>query len=185
GTHEVLVEAEGGGEKATAKFDVRVRRLPASLAVAAPPEVQVRPAGENHLTIRVLRERFAGPITLRFAGDKEGLTFGAVPLPAADDKLVAPLTADRTAKAGQREIELTAVGSDASAGTKFRVVVLEPPPPPPTTAPVTPSAGWSWLELARTAGWTALLAVGLALALVMGQNYFLGKRLFGATEAKI
>src|SRR5262249_25503664 len=83
GTYEFLAEATsegdnpssrfGSGEKASAKFDVRVRAVPPSLAVAVPGEVEVYVGGENSLGVRLRRDRFNSPVNLRFSGDVDGV----------------------------------------------------------------------------------------------------------------
>lgn len=169
--YKMDVTAECDGEKAKATFEVEVR---ATLAVAASPAVEVYPGGDNKLAVRVNRNGFAGPVGLRLFGETDGLRLGEVSIGSDASEATISLAADKTAVPGERKIELEADGGKGVdvVRTSFRVKVHEP-------------IGFSWLELLRTSGWTGLLAVGLALALVMGQNYFLGKRLLDASAAKI
>jgi hypothetical protein len=169
GEFEARAEASAGGLVVSAPFRVRVRAAPPSLRVALPGAIDVHPGGENRLPVRIRRDRFTGPVTLSGEGPG-GVALETTTIPAGQTEAELRLTADGQSAPGEGELKVHAGAAAAAADGVLRVRVHAPPPG---------MGNWSWVELARIAGWTALLAVGLSAALVVGQNSFLGRRRLG------
>jgi hypothetical protein len=174
GTRHLTVRARPNDSwlEETATFELKVTDPPAVLRLAAPSELEVPRSGTNTLPLRLARANFPGPVVLRLAGDLAGLTAPEVSVAEDSSEAEVPVTATGAAP-GRRELTVWARGE---AG-KPEVSV-------PLALTVKASApAWSWLLLGVIGLWTALLAVGLALALVMGQNRFLARPLLSGRQA--
>jgi hypothetical protein len=169
GERTIAVTAKNGAVEAKSSMKVMVQRLPSILQVSLPPAVEVNQGGKNRFTVQIGRTRFKGPVRLVFTGDDTGLTLAEQMISADADKIEVPVSAESRAEPGERRITVQASAPGVTADGSFTVKLNK-------VARAADNA-WSWTEVLRIGGWTALLAVGLALALVCGQNFYLNKPL--------
>jgi hypothetical protein len=170
----VKVTATHGSTQAEGKLTLRVNAVPVGMRLALPSQVEVNPNGKNQITVLVVRDYFTAPATLTFAGDLEGLDFPEVQLPADCTEATVELSALPIALPGERTVKVIAHSGGVQTEAGFSLAVIQPTGP-----------GWSWSMVPVIGGWTALLAVCLALALVMGQNRSLGRPLLSGRQAAV
>ena len=170
GDRSLRLVAQAGTEKSEAAVKLTIATAPPVLRLSVPDEIRIQQHCRNQFPYRLVRERFSGPVTLTFAGDlagmtptslvvDEGITDGEIGL-AVDDAAI-----------GTRKIEVAATGAGVHAIETFRLTIAAPSGPQ-----------WSWWMILRTGLWTALLAGGLALFLVAGQNRYVGRPLLSLRE---
>ncbi len=182
--YKVSVLANGERHEFSGNVSAKVRKvlvcefdvLPPSLKLAVPSEMRIDPKGENTLPLRILREGFTGPVEIRLDGDLSGIRPSESSIPEDRDDFEIVLVATDAA-VGSRDIRVKASGRNAGGGAvdaegALTLIVARP----------APKSTWSW-TLALVIGlWTALLAVGLSLALVIGQNRYLGRPFLSTRE---
>jgi hypothetical protein len=171
GDRSLRLVALAGAERSEATVKLTIAPAPAILRLSVPDEIRIKPHGRNLFPYRLVRERFAGPVTLTFSGDLAGMTPTSFVVDEATTDGEIPLVAG-DATIGTRTIEVTATGAGVHAAQTFRLSVAAPTGPP-----------WSWWMILCIGLWTALLACGLALALVAGQNRYVGRPLVSLREA--
>ncbi|MCI0702620.1 MAG: hypothetical protein L0241_16170, partial [Planctomycetia bacterium] len=176
GTRTFKLVAEGKHGKIEEPCNVTVEIPPTALQLAAPKSVSVPAGGDNRLTVRVAREWFDGPVTVR-AITPTGVTARELTIPAGQEEGELVLAVKGEQGEGAFPVTLTAEGGTAKAETKLTLEVLPLPPP---SAPA-----WSWRMVIVIGLWTALLAVGLSLALVVSQNRYLGRSWVSGRQAAI
>jgi hypothetical protein len=164
--------ATAGTVHAESRMRLTVNAVPPVLRLAVPTEIQVSQGGQNDLPVRIARERFGGPVMIRLVGDLEGVSPQEFILPAGREQDDIPLTATGAAL-GTRDIQVIAVGDGVRADAALKLVIA---------APAAPGAQWSWWLVLIIALWTALLAGGLSLALVVGQNWYLSRSLLSVGQ---
>jgi hypothetical protein len=143
------------------------------IRLALPGEVSINAGNRNEMKVLIARDRCSSAVTLRCEGDLEGLSFPEVVIPAERTEADIVLTAASSTREGVRNIKVLASCSEARAEDTFRL----------TVGPALQT--WSWLMVYITGLWTALLAVGLVLALVAGQNRSLGRSLLPGQHALV
>ena len=175
GTHEIGVTASNEAGTACTKghIPVRVNAIPPSLQLSAPAEVHVNQGADIPMKVLVGRNHFTGPVTVRFSGGSEGITLPEVTIPAERTEQEVKVAARSDAPEGQQTVQIIA-GSGGTPPVKatpvdLKVIVDK--------GFVVAKMQWSWPIVLATGLWTGLLAAGLALALVMGQNRYLGRPL--------
>jgi hypothetical protein len=175
GTRRIQVVAKIDKARAEAPLLVQLLEAPTALRIAAPAEVPLNAGGSNTLLLRVARDHCAEPVAIRFEGDLEGLTFGEAVVPPDKSEIEVTAEATEDVRLTPRQVKAVATGGTASAQCEFRVALS------PATVEAAP-AEWSWRDVLTTGGWTAILAVSLAWALVMAQNRYQGKRLMSLRQ---
>ncbi|MCE9565108.1 MAG: hypothetical protein K8U57_24010 [Planctomycetes bacterium] len=174
GSRKVRVAASGAHGKVEADCLVTVNIPSASLQLAVPKTVIVQAGESNRMTVRIARDWFDAPVYVRSRA-ANGVTIGGAIIPADRDSTELGVSAGPEAKEGTFTITLAANGGTATAETAVVVEVRPVPPAPAPAAMTTPVSSWSWRLVLVIGVWTALLAIGLSLALVVGQNHYLGR----------
>lgn len=164
GKRELKLVADSPGITADAEFVVRVDSVPPTLRISVPPEVAIKPKASTVIPVRIARERFAGPVTLRLVSDKPGIAVDDVEIDAAGDTGEFLFQGSDKLEAGKHACRVEASSGSYRAVADIAFLVAPPPP-------------FSWWNLLRIGAWTGLLAAGLALALAAGQSWYLSKRL--------
>jgi hypothetical protein len=165
GAREIRMVGQAGSIAAEEKFVVQVEAVPPTLRISVPPVVVLRGNSSNTLRVRVARERFLGPVELRLKSAVEGITLRRVEVPESRDEGELQLTADERAGVGRHSLRLQAASGPFRAEADVAVVITAKP------------KSWSWSLLLVIGFWTGLLGVGLSLALAVGQNWYLSRRL--------
>jgi hypothetical protein len=173
GPRTLRVTASGQHGTTEADCLVTVTIPPVSLQLAAPKTVIVQAGEPNRSPVRIARDWFEGPVYVR-GRTVNGVTVGDGVIPADRDGIELAVSAVPDAKEGTFAFTLAASGGTATAETDVDVVV-RPVPPPPTPTAAMPISSWSWRLVLVIGAWTALLAIGLSLALVVGQNRYLAR----------
>ena len=178
GTRRVRIigDWKHGTAEAVCSFNVKIP--PAVLHLAAPREVAVFTGNSNRMMVRIAREHFAGPVRVR-ATEGDGVALSEVVISANREEGEIEITAASYAKEGARPVTLIATGTGTQATTRLSVNVGLTPPPPAA------ESTWSWRLVLVIGLWTALLAIGLSLALVIGQNRYLARPWLSLREAAI
>jgi hypothetical protein len=185
GKHQARLVAQAdtahGPARTEAPMVVNVVEPPAPppvLKLAFPDTLQVQQSGSNSFKARIGRFFFpaAVPVTVHLdTGTAELISPDTVLAPSAEEAFIR-VNATKGAPPGKRTVRVTAAaGAPYTAvhaeGTLTLEVVALPPLRP----------GWPMVVVVSL--WTAMLAVGVALALIVGQNHYLRRRLLGVTEA--
>ena len=170
GDRSLRLVAQAGAERSEAAVKLTVAPAPPILRLSVPEEIRVPQHGRNQLPYRLVRERFAGPVTLTFTGDLAGITPTSFIVEETRSDGEIPLVAEDAAL-GTRTIEVTATGAGVHAQQTFLLNIAAPTGPQ-----------WSWWMILCIGLWTALLAGGLALFLVAGQNRYVGRPLLSLRE---
>ena len=130
----------------------------------APPEFQVTRGTSIRVPIAAIRSFYQGKIEVKAENLPAGVTATATTIEAGKNDGTIELKATNAAVTGEKlHIKFTATGTDARGSADLQMEVVNPP--------------FSWMAVAIIGIWTALLAVGLCLALVVGQNWYLGRPL--------
>jgi hypothetical protein len=170
GERALRVIAQVGSETVETPVKLTIEPAPKVLRLSVPAEIRVPPHGRNPLPFRLVRERFAGPVMLTFGGDMNGIEPHSFVVRESITDGEIPLVADDTA-IGTWTIEVTATGDGVRAQQTFRLAIVPPTGP-----------RWSWWMILCIGLWTSLLAGGLALFLVAGQNRYVGRPLLSNRE---
>ncbi|HEY1188559.1 MAG TPA: hypothetical protein VGE74_12980, partial [Gemmata sp.] len=176
--HEFEGKAEHHGtrnsEQLVHRFELK------HLHLLAPTSVEVAPGGRAQILVRVQRRQYSGPITVRVDNLPDGVTATPLTLAGGEDTGHLELRASRWVKTGAADrktgappIKFVATGGGHEAVSEGHLSIPKP------TAALSP------LALASIGIWTALLAVGLCLALVVVQNKYLGKKPFASARFPI
>lgn len=166
GERDLKVLAQTGTVQVETPFRLKIQEIPSNLSLAVPPELAINQGGKNELPVRILRERFTGEVLVWLEGDLSGLTAPeAIIATDRDEGTLVLSTTDATV--GTRDIRIIANGGGIRAEGTFKLVVAQPVEAAAST--------WSWRLIIVLGFWTALLALGLSLALVMGQNWYLSR----------
>jgi hypothetical protein len=138
------------------------------ITVAAPPEFQLHKGTTISLPVAVRRSFYSGKLNLKTENLPEGVTAAAASIETGKNEGTIEFNASNSAIAGKKEhIKIVATSPDspeAHGSADLQMEVLEP--------------AFSWVQIVIIGIWTALLAVGLCLALLVGQNRYLGRPLF-------
>lgn len=158
GVRKIDVVAELGQAAARAVLPVTVQAIPPGLRLSVPEVLSLRRGQNERMTVRILRDRCKEPVAVSFSGDLEGISLPETVIPGDKSEATLAVETDWSAREGPRPIMASASGQAAKSYIQFHVSV-DPP--------------YSWRELLMTAAWTGILALGLSLALAMGQNRYL------------
>src|SRR5262249_238894 len=166
GARIITAVATAGSLQAETRFRLVLKEAPAVLRLAVPDEIRINQHGQNELPVRIARDRFTGPVTIRLQGDMDEVSPQEFTIPAESEQGEMTLVA-RDAPTGTREIDVVASGHGVRAEQSLLLTVEGP----------VGAAGpqWSWRLVFVIGIWTALLALGLSLAVVMGQNRYVAR----------
>jgi hypothetical protein len=156
--------ASGEAKRLICEFEITPGPL---LRLAVPDEMLLHQGTRGFLPVRVGRKGFTGPVRLKLAGNLDGLSPREATVPGDRTEARLEVKANRSAPLGNRDVRVIGTADSASAEKPLAFAVDQAPPPQ-----------WSWGLILVIGLWTALLAIGLSLALVMGQNHYLGRVLF-------
>ena len=173
GSQSLQLVATGGGAQAEAPLQVNVKELPAALRLAVPAKVDVNQGASNRMQIQIGRDHFRGPVEATVTGELAGITITPLVLQPGQDKGELDIQADVDARPGNRSLKLLVAGNGVTAEGSVQLAVREL---------VRASSGWSWGMIPLIGLWTALLAVGLSVAIVGGQNRYLRRPLFNRQQ---
>jgi hypothetical protein len=173
GTRLLRIIARGPSIQVEAPLKVSIKVPPPVIRLGLTEEVPINAGGRNEMKVLIARDRCDSAVTLRFDGDLQDLTFPEVVFPTDQTEAEVIFTAASSAREGVRNIKVLATGDEARAEDTFRLAVKRP------------LQTWSWLMVLVTGLWTALLAVGLVLALVAGQNRSLGRSLLPGKQTLV
>lgn len=133
------------------------------IEVSAPNEFDMGVGTTLKVPIGVRRDFVPGKLDIKAEGLPPGVTAESLTIAAGETKSELVLKADSSVETGKKKFKIVAKGEGAEASADTEVAV---------------KGQFSlWMVLA-IGFWTALLAVGLCLALLAGQNKYLGKALF-------
>ena len=166
GERTLTVTASADGVEAITSFQLTVNQVSPMLRLALPDEIRISPGGKNQLPVRIARDRFTGPVTVRLEGDMDGVSPAVFVIPSGRDDEEVTLTATESSL-GTREIRVRAASGSVQTEGKLQIIVAKPAS--------TGGPRWSWWLIFVIGLWTALLTLGLSLALVMGQNWYLAR----------
>lgn len=160
--HEFEGDIENSGsprnERMIYEFELKPR-----LTLLAPVELELPPATAVKVPVAVRRSYYQGPVDVRAENLPDGVTAGALTIPEGHNEGEIELKATDGAKEIKKPIKLVAGGGGITTSADVQLTVPKP------------AAAFSLWAVVSTGVWTALLAVGLALALLAGQNRYLGK----------
>ncbi len=171
GDRVIRLVASGGGATAETPMAIGVKVPAQILALAAPGQIQVHQDGTNRLKFRIARRGFDSPVTVRADG-LTGVTLSNVTLDANQTEGEFEVRVDSNVNTGNYPFRLIASGGSAEAESPTELSVLES---------IAPASTWSWWMILLIGLWTALLTIGLALALVAMQNYWLRRPLLAGS----
>jgi len=96
----------------------------AKLTLTLPPEVDGDiKMGSAKFDVMVKRENYDKDVKLTFKTDAKGVTFKGDTIPAGMDKVTVDVTIDKTATAGTSDLTVHAMGGDAKADGKTKLVL--------------------------------------------------------------
>jgi len=136
------------------------------LEIFAPSDIKLAAGKASTLRVAVRRTYYSGPIEIKAENLPEGVTVGVVTIPTGKEEGELELRIADGASQVKKPIKFVAVGDKLSVSTDAQLEITSP--------------GLSLWAVLSAGVWTALLAVGLCLALVVGQNYHLKKPLFAS-----
>jgi hypothetical protein len=150
---------DGGPKKIIHSF-----RLDPRVELFAPAEVELKAGAARRVPFAVRRDFYQGKLSVAATNLPANVSADPVSLAdgVTDGELV--LRAGDAAAPGRTVIKITATGEGVAHSADPELVVPKPP--------------FSPAAVLSTGAWTALLAVGLCVALLAGQNRYLGKSPF-------
>lgn len=153
---------EGGPMRLIYEFQLNPR-----IELFAPAEFEIAPGGAAALKVPVAvrREFFQGAVTVKAEGLPAGVTAEPLTLNSNQSDGEMLFKATDAATVGKTKFKLVATGEGVNHSADPQLAVVA-------------QAGFSLWLVISVGIWTALLTVGLAVALVAGQNKYLGKSLF-------
>jgi hypothetical protein len=161
--------ATGGG--LTGSADTNLAIVQPRLDVAAPPALEACVGGTVPVPVRVSRANYAGPVEIKAENLPEGVTAEPVTVPAGKDETVVLLKAASGAGRAKKLVKFVAKGGELTGSADSDLAVVPP--------------ALSLWAVCAIGLWTALLAVGLCVALLAGQNRYVGKRPFAQGAAAL
>ena len=160
------IKNDAGGNPGP-KNTVRIFSLQGRLELFAPAEFGIVPGTSTVVKVDVRREFYQGKVDIKAEGLPEGVSAEPITLQPNQTQGELLLKATDAARSGKTRIKFTATGTNVSHSIDPELAVLK-------------SAGFSLWTVVSIGIWTALLAVGLCIALLAGQNKYLGKPLFAS-----
>ncbi len=162
GTRKEFTGTIGSGESKRLVYEFQADP---KIELFAPAEFDIGVGATLKVPIGVRREFYPGNLEVRAEDLPAGVTAEPLALTDGASKGDLVLKASDSADTGKKKIKFVVKGEGASASADAEITV----------------AGRVSLWMVLAIGfWTALLALGLCLALVAGQNKYLGKALFAS-----
>ena len=96
--------------------------------------VHAYPATTNTFVVQIVRERFGGPVAVKFTGLPSAATIEPLTIPAGQTQATATVSTLPIAVPSTSRITAPAEGGGATATTAFDLVIAPAPPPPPRLA---------------------------------------------------
>lgn len=146
---------------------------PPSLRISASPSITLNQGTNNSMMVRLAAEYCEKPIQFTATGLPAGVQLNPISVEPNQTEATLTFVADATAVVGTHKLKLTALTGSTSVEANVDLQVKR----------LVKAGGWSWWLIVVIALWTALLAVGLTLALVGGQNRYLGRPLVSTSQA--
>jgi hypothetical protein len=169
GPRELRFTASGAGVTAEEKaLTVEVEGLPDKIQVSAPKEIGVPQAQVNSLIVKISRDHFAGPVTVRCTGDTDGVDCPSVTIKPGETQVKLTFAADDQAEPTTRDLTVVAVGGTSRAEAPLSLTVQ-------ASLLVKAASSWTWFGVGQAAVWLALVALGLSGLLTSWQARSLGR----------
>lgn len=146
-------------------------QLAPKIELYAPTQFQLAPGQSLTIPVAVRREFYDGPVTIEVRNMPAGLRASKLELSSRVAEGELTLTAAADVVPGEFTIQFVATGEDANHTVDSQLTV--------------PPISFSLAATVSTGIWTALLAAGLCVSLVMGQNRYLGKPLFSTGRTSL
>jgi len=159
------IEYIAGGDN---RRNIRQFELYPKVELFAPTELNLPPSAVLKVPVAVRRMYYKGEITLRAENLPDGVTAEPATIPPGKSEGELILKATESAKEIKKAIKIVGTGGDLAGSADSQLTVPKP------------EAQFSLTTVIIIGIWTALLAVGLCLALLMGQNKYLHRPLFAA-----
>jgi hypothetical protein len=138
------------------------------IEVFAPAELDLPPATTLKVPVAVRRSYYQGEIKVRAENLPDGVTAELLAIPEGKTEGELTLKAGESAKEIKKGVKLVGTGGDLTGSADTQLSVPKP------------EVRFSAVGAILIGVWTALLAVGLCLALLAGQNHYLGRPAFAA-----
>ncbi|MBY0461443.1 MAG: hypothetical protein K2V38_29350, partial [Gemmataceae bacterium] len=144
------------------------------LTVYAPAGLELKP-GQKPLKVPVAvrRQYYKGTIDVKAEQLPDGVTATTLRIPEGKEEGEIELQAAESAKELKKPFKLVASGGGLDSSADLTLAVARP------------AAEFSAVAVVLIGVWTALLAVGLCLALLAGQNKYLGKSPFDVDRRRL
>jgi hypothetical protein len=133
--------------------------------VFAPTVLDLPAAAAARLPVVLRRSYYQGEVRVHAENLPKGVTAEPVVIPEGKSTGEITLTASESAPEIEKPIKIVATGGGLTGSADVRLTIP------------TPAARFSVTAVVLIAVWTALLAIGLSLALLAGQNRYLGRPL--------
>ncbi len=164
--HEFEGEIENNGSPRNERVIYEFELQPRIKILTLLDELELRPATTTKVPVAVQRLSYRGPVEVKVENLPDGVTAGALTISEEAVKGEIELKATDGAKEIKKPIKFVATGGGLTSSADVQLTVLKP------------VAAFSLWAVVSIGIWTALLAVGLSLALLAGQNKYLGKSAF-------
>jgi hypothetical protein len=138
-------------------------RLEPNIRLFAPAEFELAPGRSVKVPVVVRRAYYKGPVEVRAENLPEGVLAGKLTIPESKNAGEIELKAAQSAPETRKGIKFVATGGSLAGSSDAQVTLPRP---------VFRFSVW---DVGSIGIWTALLAVGLCLALLAGQNRYLGR----------
>lgn len=149
------------GSPLNTRIQVHSFRIGPSIKLELPPEARLPVRSTMNLPFRLKRSNTPGEAMVKATKLPEGMTADEALVPAGETMGTLKINCG-SAKASTSDIEFTVTADGRRDTAVIPLTVLE-------------GAAWSWWLVVLMGIWTALLAVGLTAALMVGQNHYLGR----------
>ena len=161
------ITKDNSGDRKKLIYEFKLTPL---VEVITPSEFQLHSGAKLRVPVAIRRSFFQGKLNLKAENLPEGVTAAAASIEAGKNEGTIELKASDAAVTGKKTlIKIIATSSESPEVTGSadpQLEVLQPP--------------FSWVQVIIIGFWTALLATGLCLALVMSQNRYLSRPLFAS-----
>jgi|GEM_PF-3533906 len=150
-------------------------QLEPKLELFTPTDFEIAPDRSQPLKVpfAVRRDYYQGKIEVKVENLPPHVTADSVTLQPNQSEGELTLKATSAAVVGKSKIKIVATGDGVSNSADPQLTIAHPP------------ISFSLVTVLAIGVWTALLAVGLCLALLAGQNHYLGKPLFAPSSVPL
>jgi hypothetical protein len=158
----------GNGERT----HIHTFKIGAGIDLAVPNDFTVQTGATVRVPVEVRRVNYQGPIDITAENLPDGVTADKATIPEGKESGAIALKADVGAAEVKRRIKLVATGTEKVTRSADPDLAVVPP-------------ALSLWAVCAIGLWTALLAAGLCVALLAGQNRYVGKRAFAQGAAAL